>query len=114
MLTHLVALVTIGVFGLPRQLGDPHVPPPPTTSRFSRQIAVAPLQSVGAHRIVLARRGAPIEVEVDANTPVFVHGQPGRLEQLHAGERVRVSYDAVNGPPRANWVELLSSEENQK
>jgi len=107
MVLPLLVLTTFGVFGLPQQLGNQHVEPPATTERLAGQIAVAPVREVHAHSVVLDRPGAPIEVDVNDATPICVAGHVGKLSELRAGQRVRISYDAVDGPPRANWIQVL-------
>jgi hypothetical protein len=103
-----VLTLTLAVLGLPQQqIGNPHIQPPVTVDRLADQQAVAQLQAVNPRSIVLVRPGAPLEIEVGENTRICAGGRRASLGQLRVGERVRVSYDAVNGPPRANWIIIL-------
>lgn len=88
--------------------GEEHIKPQPSgAARLARQEAVAHVEKVGHHRVTLARPGAPLEIEFNDVTPVFVEGRVGSVADVKPGQEIRVSYDAVKGPPKANWIEVL-------
>lgn len=105
----LVAVLALVACGPPHEsnIGEPHPKPPPASNRFSRQEAVARIERVSRTEVVLERAGRPIRVQVPPGTPVYVDGRMGSLAELRPGTRVVLSYDAVEGPPRANWIQVL-------
>jgi hypothetical protein len=82
-------------------------PEPSTAARLVRQEAVAAVEKVAHHRVTLVRPGAPLEIEVNDVTPVFIEGRVGTFADVKPGQEVRVSYDAVKGPAKANWIQVL-------
>lgn len=111
MLGEVLLTAALATLGLPKgTLGDPHVPPRSgPTELLTRQLATAPVEKVERGAVVLERPGAPLRVEVDEHTPILVGERRGSLGDLAPGEEVRVSYDAVRGPPHANWIQVLPS-----
>ncbi len=56
--------------------------------------------------VTLAGEGAALEVRVDAATTIFLGGRVGRLTDLAEGQRVRAAFEARDGAPVAQWIEL--------
>ena len=108
MVTLVLAPLALGVFGLPQQLGKQRVQPPPVVHQLFRQVAAAPLASVDATGVVLERPGKPLRIELPPQTPITLGGRPVPRSDLHSGLVVRISYDVVDGPPKANWIEVIA------
>jgi hypothetical protein len=108
MVTLVLAPLALAVFGMPQQLGKQRAQPPPVVHQLFRQVAAAPLASVDASAVVLERPGKPLRIELPPQTPITRGGHPLDRSALHPGLLVRISYDVVNGPPKANWIEVIA------
>lgn len=109
MFAPLATALVLSIFGLPpKEPGDPKPKPQENpTEELTHQVATSRVEEVQDDRLVLHRAGAPLEIRVEPQTPVYLGRRTGTLHDLRPGDEVRVSYDAKKGPPRANWIEVV-------
>ncbi|MHB1422942.1 MAG: hypothetical protein ACYC3I_07070 [Gemmataceae bacterium] len=55
----------------------------------------------------LPRRGGVLDLKIDAKTDILIGGQPGKLNDLEAGRRIRVVFEMRDGKPVAQVIRAL-------
>lgn len=51
-------------------------------------------------------KGAPLTLQIDKSTTIFIDGRSGTLDEIRAGAEVRASYETKAGANKAQWIEV--------